>query len=337
MKFPFHVLAGVLPVVLLMMVGLAGCTPKQAAKPPHGTPEYAIELPPGYEDLRVIEEVRPAQKRGEDGTAAAEPEKSPAQGPGAGLAQSSTQDSVSKQGSTRATPPTITIVIDDAGYQIKDLKPFLALPFPLTIAVLPGLAHSRDAANMTAEAGKELILHQPMEALGGQDPGPHAVFLSMEDAEIERTLRENIESLPFVPAGMNNHMGSAVTRDRRAMAVILKLAKEYGMYYLDSLTTHGTVTAELGKEIGIPYLERHVFLDNKSDRASIIAAIEEGKKIARSQGAAVMIGHVWSAELASTLMELYPQLVEEGYSLSTISQYMQMEAEAQAGYESSGN
>ncbi len=35
-----------------------------------------------------------------------------------------------------------------------------------------------------------------------------------------------------------------------------------------------------------------------------------------------MIGHVWSAELAQTLMDIYPQLIEEGYSLSTISHYM---------------
>lgn len=324
-KFRFHAAAGVLLAALLIMDGLAGCTPKKTAQPPHGTPEYAIELPPGYEDLRVIEQTQPAQSLPGDRSSAAEP------------AQSTVRESASKERIGRTLPSTLIIVIDDAGYQTKDLKPFLALPFPLTIAVLPGLAHSRDAANMTAEAGKELILHQPMEALGGQDPGPHAVFLSMDDAAIERTVRENIESLPFIPAGMNNHMGSAVTRDKRAMAIILKLAKEYGMYYLDSLTTNGTVTAELGKQIGIPHLERHVFLDNKSDRESIIAAIEEGKKIARSNGAAVMIGHVWSAQLASTLMELYPQLVEEGYSLSTISQYMQMEAEAQAGYESSGN
>jgi hypothetical protein len=35
-----------------------------------------------------------------------------------------------------------------------------------------------------------------------------------------------------------------------------------------------------------------------------------------------MIGHTWSSELAETLEELYPDLVEEGYSLSTISRFM---------------
>jgi len=40
----------------------------------------------------------------------------------------------------------------------------------------------------------------------------------------------------------------------------------------------------------------------------------------------VMIGHVWSAELAQTLADVYPNLIEEGYSLSTISKYMMQSA-----------
>ncbi len=35
-----------------------------------------------------------------------------------------------------------------------------------------------------------------------------------------------------------------------------------------------------------------------------------------------MIGHVWSSELAAVLEELYPELVEQGFSLSTISKIM---------------
>ena len=32
-----------------------------------------------------------------------------------------------------------------------------------------------------------------------------------------------------------------------------------------------------------------------------------------------MIGHAWSSELASTLQELYPELIEQGFSLSTVA------------------
>ena len=68
--------------------------------------------------------------------------------------------------------------------------------------------------------------------------------------------------------------------------------------------------------------ERNVFLDNSPDRESILRQIDEGLRIADKRGYAVMIGHVWSAELAQTLTELYPGLVAQGYSLSTISRFM---------------
>jgi polysaccharide deacetylase 2 family uncharacterized protein YibQ len=58
----------------------------------------------------------------------------------------------------------------------------------------------------------------------------------------------------------------------------------------------------------------------------------DGQKIAEKHGRAVMIGHVWSAELAQTLMELYPELVSEGYSLSTISKIMVGDDDVDPGY-----
>jgi len=299
------VLASATLVVFTAFAVINSCTPKDSAqkaqKSPYGTPEYVIELPPGYEDLKVIS---------------------------------------TNEGETNAEAkrqPTLIIVIDDVGYSIDELKPFLNLPFPITFAVLPQLVHSNDSVLAIRDAGKEFILHQPMEALGGNDPGPHAVYLSMDDTAIERTVAENIDSFPYPPVGMNNHMGSAVTRDARAMGLILKLVKERGMYYLDSLTAPGTVTVQLCEELGTSYMERNVFLDNNTDREAIIAAIDEGKRIARMNSAAVMIGHVWSSNLAATLMEIYPELVEEGYSLSTISAYMQMQAEEISGHADSRN
>ena len=219
------------------------------------------------------------------------------------------------------TKPTLIIVIDDVGYNMQELKAFLALPFPLTLAVLPGVDHSAEAAELAAKAGKEVILHQPMQALGGNNPGPGAILLGMSPEEAVEVLEKNLTSLPQV-SGVNNHMGSAVTRNEDLMRAVLGLVKSRGIYYLDSLTAPGTATAALCRELNIPYWERDVFLDNTGDKQSILRALEEGKKAASSRGASVLIGHIWSSELAQTLMDIYPQLVEEGYSLSTISRYM---------------
>lgn len=224
----------------------------------------------------------------------------------------------------RAVDKQLIIIIDDAGYNLSPLKPFLNLPFPLTIAVLPQLEFSRKAAEAAHSAGKEVILHQPMEALGGNNPGPGAVMLAMSDDEVRATITKNLDSMPEA-SGLNNHMGSASTRDERIMRIVLDLAKKRGIYYLDSLTAPGTVTAEISRELSLQSWERDVFLDNTGDRLSILRALDDGKKTATSKGVSILIGHVWSAELAQTLMDIYPQLVEQGYSLTTISKYMMLQ------------
>jgi polysaccharide deacetylase 2 family uncharacterized protein YibQ len=213
------------------------------------------------------------------------------------------------------------IILDDAGHNLWQLEPFLALPFPLSIAVLPQLPHTRAAAAMTVAAGKELLLHQPMEAVADLDPGPGAVYLAMEDHEIRLTIRQNLAQLPGV-AGMNNHMGSKATADRRIMAITLDEARRAGVYFVDSFTIAESVVHSVASSMNLRTWERTVFLDNTPDRASIMKYISEGTKIAEKRGYAIMIGHVWSAELAQTLSDLYPQLVDQGFSLSTISRIM---------------
>jgi polysaccharide deacetylase 2 family uncharacterized protein YibQ len=222
---------------------------------------------------------------------------------------------------------TLVFVIDDAGNNLRELEPFLRIPGPLTIAVLPGLPYSAEAARRIRAAGKEVFLHQPMEAIGGQNPGPGAVYAGMSGAEIRAVLAANVAEIGPV-AGMNNHQGSKITMDGEAMETILAFCREHGIYFLDSRTTAETAAPAAAKRLGIRIGERDVFIDNIQEKASMIRYIGEGLRKADQKGAAVMIGHTWSSELAATLEELYPGLVEEGYSLSTISRYMM-------GYDSS--
>jgi uncharacterized protein len=121
-------------------------------------------------------------------------------------------------------------------------------------------------------------------------------------------------------------MGSAATADLGLMEAVAAVAKKREIYYLDSRTTSDTMVSVAARQEGIRYWERDVFLDNTPDRASIMRSVDDGKKRAVKDRPAIMIGHVWSAELAQTLTDLYPQLVSEGFSLSTISRFMVQEA-----------
>ena len=214
---------------------------------------------------------------------------------------------------------TLIFVFDDAGHNLKQLEPFLKLPFPCTIAVLPGLEYSGEAARRVRAAGKEIILHQPMQAINlSMDPGPGAIKQGMTVDQVKTIVRRNLAEVGPV-SGLNNHEGSLITADKAMMGAILAVARERGIYFLDSRTNAATQAPAVARETKMTIWERSVFLDNAQDRASIEEAVSSGMKIAERKGAAIMIGHIWSADLAGILNEMYPELVSQGYSLSTIA------------------
>ncbi len=208
----------------------------------------------------------------------------------------------------------MAIVIDDVGYSLTGLKEFLALPFPLAFSVLPDLPHSREAGRLIVEAGKELLVHLPMEPSGGTNPGPGAVLTSQSDEEIRLLLERSLERLPRA-VGLNNHMGSLATADRRVMGVVLEFLRGRGLFFLDSRTTADTAGPQLAGQLGVSLLERTVFLDNESSAAYIEQALQHGVRAARLRGSAVLIGHVQDVELAGELRRLLPGLAGEGVQL----------------------
>ena len=213
---------------------------------------------------------------------------------------------------------TLVFIIDDAGNNLQELEPFLRFPGPLTIAVLPGLPHSAEAARRIRAAGKEVFLHQPMEAMGGQAPGPGAIYAGMTAAEIVALLRQNVAEIGPI-AGMNNHQGSKITTDQQAMETVLAFCRDQGIYFLDSRTTAETAVPAAARNLGIKIGERNIFIDNEQTRTSMNRYIESGLTLATQKGSAVMIGHTWSPELAPLLADLYQTLTAQGYTFAAAS------------------
>ncbi|HPA96415.1 MAG TPA: divergent polysaccharide deacetylase family protein, partial [Thermoanaerobaculia bacterium] len=205
----------------------------------------------------------------------------------------------------RATPRPaggrIALVIDDLGRRPSDLATIAALGVPVAHAVLPYEPHSAAMAAAAAAAGAEVLLHLPMEALDGEDPGPGALRLGMDDAALAAATRAALAAVPEA-VGINNHMGSALSADRRAMAVVLGVARERGLFFLDSRTTAATVGFRLARELGVPAAERQVFLDDSLSAADIEAELERLRALALEEGSAIAIGHphpVTFAQLAA--------------------------------------
>jgi uncharacterized protein len=232
--------------------------------------------------------------------------------------------------SAGATPPEhpqpekqgmLAVIIDDAGYSLSELQAFLDLPGPLTIAVLPNLPHSREAARRVLAAGKDLIVHMPMEPLGGENPGPGALRTDMSAAEIESLLEEAFASVPGA-RGMNNHMGSRATADPALMAVVMGWLKKEGKFYLDSRTTAETVGPRVAASLGVPFTQRDVFIDRETEDKEISAAFEKGVAEARAGGSAVLIGHVQTRAVAAILRAGESGLAREGVQLARLADVM---------------
>lgn len=206
--------------------------------------------------------------------------------------------------------PTVTvrgrlaIIIDDLGKDADFAEALSRLEIPVTGAVLPDLPASRQSAELLHAAGREVLLHVPMEPLDypQADPGREPLFVNLPDSEIRRRLGIYLDSVPYSD-GANNHMGSRFTADRAALAPVLDFFAEKGMFFVDSRTSAASVAAEEAKARQIRTAQRDVFLDNVADVPAIRAQLRKAVGLAAKNGRAIAIGHPHAATLEALKRE----------------------------------
>lgn len=216
----------------------------------------------------------------------------------------------------------IAFVIDDAGQSVSNLKKYTSLPFDISVAVLPGLSHTKDCAYVVRAAKKELLLHQPMQAENlNLDPGPCAIKPGMSTFEIAQIVKTNLDELGPGVKGMNNHEGSLITGNVIKIGAVLDVAAERGIYFLDSRTTAASMARQAALERDMNIKERDVFIDDIVNRDKMLEQIYRGIGIANKKGKVIMIGHVDKSAgiLPQLLSELYPYLKKNGYTVTVPS------------------
>lgn len=222
-----------------------------------------------------------------------------------------------------AEKAVLVFVIDDAGLNVEYTKRYATLPFPITIAVLPKLPHTKDCAYVVRSNGKELILHQPMQSMNLKlDPGPGKITADMKGLEILRTVQENLAELGPGVKGINNHEGSLITSDPIKIGYVMDVCDKEGIYFLDSRTTKDTQAPQAALERGTDFYEKNApYIDNVLTREAMLSEIYKCLDVANKKGIAIMIGHVdKSADILPALLnEMYPYLVEKGYRFATPS------------------
>ena len=202
----------------------------------------------------------------------------------------------------------LALVLDDLGHNLDELTlRAIALPAPVTYAVLPDRGRSRRVLTEIRRAGKQAFLHMPMEPEPGAPvgPGEPAVNVGMGSREVRLAVGESLDALPGV-VGVNNHMGSRATRSRPEMDAVMAEIGARGLIFLDSRTTPMSVAHVAASSRGIPNLRNDLFLDVDTEDPEVIRGrLERLLEIARRRGWAIGIGHIHPSTIA-VLEEFLP-------------------------------
>jgi uncharacterized protein len=219
---------------------------------------------------------------------------------------------------TPAAPRIIAVVIDDLGLDRPRSRRAIALPGPLTMALLPFAVGSAELGAAARAAGHEVIAHLPMEAIETDlDPGPMALLASLSEPELLRRLRWHLDRYGGF-AGASNHMGSRFTTDGRRMGIVLGELKARGMFWLDSRTNGRSVGECLAHRLGVEATARDVFLDNDPSVEAVLTELRQVEQIARRHGRAVAIGHPREGTLMA-LQYWLPRMRQQGFEFRPVS------------------
>lgn len=199
--------------------------------------------------------------------------------------------------------PQISIIIDDMGDRSELGRRALALPGAVAFAMLPGTPHGREQAKAAHAAGKEVLLHFPLEPTEGK-PHPLAVTTRSSREQLIRRLREDLAQLPHV-VGVNIHQGSRLSQRGDYMNwMMAELSVRPDLYFVDSYTTAASVAETTARNWRLATTRRHVFLDDSIKEADIAHQFQRLIRKARRDGRAVAIGHPYPETLAVLEREL---------------------------------
>ncbi len=200
----------------------------------------------------------------------------------------------------------VALLIDDFGYENKDalLRTFFrSWNIPFTISIIPGTPFAEEIAKQAHSAGKQVLVHMPMQPKGAFNNQYKWIILDGTPKEkIQEIVREAIKSIPYAE-GLNNHMGSLVTTKENIMKPLLEILKEEGMFFVDSRTSSQSIAYSLAKKLGVKSTFNSVFLDNQKHETYIEKQFEKLILTAMKKGEALGLAHA-NLIVASTLMKL---------------------------------
>lgn len=201
--------------------------------------------------------------------------------------------------------PQIAIIMDDMGRSLSTFRKLIELDLLITPAILPETRKATEAALLLQDAGREYMIHIPMQPTNYPrvNPGPNALLLGQTETQTRKLVRHYMDRVPGA-AGGNNHMGSVYTQNRAAMRVVLEELQQGGQYFIDSKTIANSIAYDEARRLRVPTAVRQIFLDNNENVSSIRKQIRRMVRMSDDRGEVVAICHPYPETLQALTQEL---------------------------------
>jgi polysaccharide deacetylase 2 family uncharacterized protein YibQ len=225
-----------------------------------------------------------------------------------------------KSGGNESGFGRLAIIIDDMGNSMSEARSLISINVPLTFAIIPGQRVDTEVAAYAAAHRVETMIHIPMQSKGwpARRLEENGLLVAMDENEIQERVSGFVVKFPGA-VGVNNHMGSEFTEHEDKMAAALQVLKKSNLFFVDSVTSPGSVGRDVAHRLGLRSARRNVFLDNEQNRSYIIGQLDQAVRLAKKNGSAIAIGHPHPATIAA-LASALPGLPSRGITLVTASQ-----------------
>jgi polysaccharide deacetylase 2 family uncharacterized protein YibQ len=216
--------------------------------------------------------------------------------------------------------PAIAVVIDDLGADVARTSAAIALPANVTLSFLPYPPRSHELSRRAHLAGHEVIVHLPMQPMGGENPGDRALRVGLPSDELQQRLGWALSRVSDYD-GVNNHMGSRFTASRADLMPVMRELKGRGLFFLDSRTTEKTQVERTAREIGVLTGSRDIFIDGERSAAAIARRLSQIEDFALKTGNVIAIGHPYP-ETLNALSKWTKTIKERGFRLAPLREVL---------------
>lgn len=259
----------------------------------------------GVESGRSLLQLNYAVTRGleSEGAAVLSGEEAPAEGGGSmlrltvGLPMRATHELdlvrlARRPGAPVETHGKLAIVLYGFGDDARSADSSFTLPVPFGVAVAPGRPQSGKVFRAAHAAGREVVLHLPLEPIDYPrvNPGAGTLLVTMSPARLTSALHHDIDQAAPV-AAVANHMGSLATQDMTLMRSVFHELRRADLPFVHVMPAAGAVCKSLASEMGVSYSEPDLVLDvepRQRDTRLLDARWKEALARARDRGTCVV-------------------------------------------------